>query len=278
VKFGVAIFPTEYAISMTELAPAAEELGFESLWVAEHSHIPTSRQSPWPGGPDLPKQYWHTMDPFVALTAAALASKTIRIATGICLLIQRDPIHTAKETASLDVVSGGRFIFGIGGGWNREEMADHGTDFKGRWKVLREKTEAIKAIWTSDPAEYHGDTVDFGPMWAFPKPLQKPHPPVILGGSGPKILERVVRYADGWMPNRGDVVERIPELQRMARDAGRDPIPVTYYPRAANGAEIERLGEAGVDRLIWYVPADGRDAALRKLEELGALIRPHLKS
>jgi probable F420-dependent oxidoreductase len=278
VKFGVAIFPTEYAISMTELAPAAEGLGFESLWVAEHSHIPTSRQSPWPGGPDLPKQYWHTMDPFVALTAAALASKTIRIATGICLLIQRDPIHTAKETASLDVVSGGRFIFGIGGGWNREEMADHGTDFKGRWKVLREKTEAIKAIWTSDPAEYHGDTVDFGPMWAFPKPLQKPHPPVVLGGSGPKILERVVRYADGWMPNRGDVVERIPELQRMARDAGRDPIPVTYYPRAANGAEIERLGEAGVDRLIWYVPADGRDAALRKLEELGALIRPHLKS
>jgi len=237
VKFGVAIFPTEYAISMTELAPAAEQLGFESLWVAEHSHIPTSRESPWPGGPELPKQYWHTMDPFVALTVAALASKTIRIATGICLLIQRDPIHTAKETASLDVVSGGRFIFGIGGGWNREEMADHGTDFKGRWKVLREKSEAIKAIWTNDPAEYHGDTVDFGPMWAFPKPLQKPHPPVILGGSGPKILERVVRYADGWMPNRGDVVERIPELQRMARDAGRDPIPVTYYPKA-NAGEI----------------------------------------
>ena len=277
MNFGVAIFPTEYAISMTELAPAAEQLGFESLWVAEHSHIPTSRESPWPGGPELPKQYWHTMDPFVALTAAALASKTIRIATGICLLIQRDPIHTAKETASLDVISGGRFIFGIGGGWNREEMADHGTDFKGRWKVLREKTEAIKAIWTNDPAEYHGDTVDFGPMWAFPKPLQKPHPPVILGGSGPKILERVVRYADGWMPNRGDVVERIPELQRMARDAGRDPIPVTYYPKA-NAGEIERLGEAGVDRLIWYVPADGRDAALRKLEELGALIRPHLKA
>jgi probable F420-dependent oxidoreductase len=277
VKFGVAIFPTEYAISMTELAPAAEQLGFESLWVAEHSHIPTSRQSPWPGGPELPKQYWHTMDPFVALTAAALASKTIRVATGICLLIQRDPIHTAKETASLDVVSGGRFVFGIGGGWNREEMADHGTDFKGRWKVLREKTEAIKAIWTSDPAEYHGDTVDFGPMWAFPKPLQKPHPPVILGGSGPKILERVVRYADGWMPNRGDVIERTPELQRMARDAGRDRIPVTYYPKADAG-EIERLGEAGVDRLIWYVPPDGRDAALRKLEELAALIRPHLKA
>jgi probable F420-dependent oxidoreductase len=277
VKFGVAIFPTEYAISMTELAPSAEQLGFESLWVAEHSHIPTSRQSPWPGGPELPKHYWHTMDPFVALGAAALASKTIRVATGICLLIQRDPIHTAKESASLDVLSGGRFIFGIGAGWNREEMGDHGTDFRTRWQLLREKTEAVKAIWTTDPSEYHGEMVDFGPMWAHPKPLQKPHPPIVLGGSGPKILDRVVRYADGWMPNRGDVVERIPELEEKAKAAGRDRIPVTYYPRQANGDEIERLAKAGIDRLIWYVPPDGRDAALKRLEELGAAIRPYLK-
>jgi probable F420-dependent oxidoreductase len=276
VKFGVAIFPTEYAIPMPELAPAAEQLGFESLWVAEHSHIPTSRMSPWPGGSELPKHYWHTMDPFVALTAAAQASKTIRLATGICLVIQRDPIHTAKSAASVDVISGGRFIFGIGGGWNREEMADHGTDFSTRWKLLREKTEAIKAIWTGDPAEYHGDLVDFGPMWCYPKPVQKPHPPVILGGSGPKIIERVVRYADGWMPNRGEVVERIPELQRAARAAGRAPIPVTYYPKAS-AEEIERLARVGIDRLIWYVPPDGRDAALKKLEELGEMIRPYLK-
>ena len=275
MKFGVAIFPTEYAISMTELAPAAEELGFESLWVAEHSHIPTSRLSPWPAGGDLPKQYWHTMDPFVALTVAALASKTIKVATGICLLIERDPIMTAKETASLDFISGGRFIFGIGGGWNQEEMADHGTAFGTRWKLLRERLEAVKAVWTSDPSEYHGDMVDFGPMWSYPKPIQKPHPPVILGGSGPKILERVVRYGDGWMPNRGDVVERIPELQRMAKDAGRGPIPVTYYPRAT-AEEIERLGKAGVERLIWYVSPDGRDAALKKLDDLGKLIRPYL--
>jgi len=276
VKFGIAIFPTEYAISMTELAPSAEQLGFESLWVAEHTHIPTSRQSPWPGGAELPKHYWHTMDPFLALTAAALASKTIRVATGICLLIERDPIHTAKEAASLDVISGGRFIFGIGGGWNREEMADHGTDFSKRWTLLRERTEAVKAIWTSDPAEYHGEMVDFGPMWSYPKPVQKPHPPVILGGSGPKVLERVVRYADGWMPNRGDVVERIPELQRMAKAAGRQPIPVTYYPKAS-AEEIERCARAGIERLIWYVPADGRDAALKKLDELGTLIRPYVK-
>jgi len=275
VKFGVAIFPTDYAISMSELAPAAEELGFESLWVAEHSHIPTSRLSAWPGGAELPKHYWHTMDPFIALTAAALASKTIRVATGICLLIQRDPIHTAKEVASLDHVSNGRFIFGIGGGWNREEMEDHGTNFSTRWKLLRERVEAVKAIWSEDVTEYQGDMVNFGPMRASPKPVQKPHPPIILGGSGPKILERVVRYADGWMPNRGQVLERIPELQEMANAAGRAPIPVTCYPKAS-AEEIEQLAKAGVDRLIWYVPPDGRDPALKKLEELGRMIRPYL--
>ena len=276
VKFGIAIFPTDYAISMTELAPAAEVLGFESLWVAEHSHIPTSRLTPWPGGAELPKHYWHTLDPFIALTVAALASKTIRLGTGICLLVERDPIHTARETASLDQVSGGRFIFGIGGGWNREEMADHGTDPATRWKLLRERTEAVRAIWTQDVAEYHGEMVDFGPMWSWPKPVQKPHPPIVLGGSGPKILERVVRYADGWMPNRGEVLERVEDLQQEARAAGREPIPVTYYPRA-NAEEIERCEKAGIDRVIWYVPPDGRDAALKRLEELGELIRPYLQ-
>ena len=277
MKFGVAIFPTDYAISMAELAPAAEQLGFESLWVAEHSHIPSSRQSPWPGGAELPKQYWHTMDPFVALTVAAVASKTIRVATGICLLIQRDPIHTAKSAASVDLISNGRFIFGIGAGWNREEMADHGTDFSTRWKLLREKTEAIKTIWTQDEAEYHGEMVDFGPMRCWPKPVQKPHPPIILGGSGPKILERVVRYADGWMPNRGAVIQRIPELQELARAAGRGHIPVSYYPRP-DASEIERLAAAGVERCIYYVPPDGRDQALAKLEELGRMIRPYVES
>jgi probable F420-dependent oxidoreductase len=275
VKFGIAIFPTDYAISMAELGPAAEELGFESLWVAEHSHIPVSRQSPYPAGGELPKHYFHTMDPFVALTVAAAATRTIRVATGICLLIQRDPIHTAKEAASLDLVSKGRFIFGVGAGWNREEMADHGTEFSSRWKLLREKVEAVKAIWTQDEAEYQGDMVSFGPMWCWPKPVQKPHPPVLLGGSGPKILERVVRYADGWMPNRGSAIERIPELQELARAAGRAPIPVSYYPKA-DASEIERLASVGVERCIWYVPPDGRDQALSKLEELGKLIRPYL--
>jgi len=277
VKFGVAIFPTDYAISMAELAPAAEQLGFESLWVAEHSHIPASRLSPWPGGAELPKHYWHTMDPFVALTAAAMASKTILVATGICLLIQRDAIHTAKQVASVDLVSNGRFIFGIGAGWNREEMQDHGTVFSTRWKLLREKVEAIKTIWTQDESEYHGEMVNFGPMWCWPKPVQKPHPPIILGGSGPKILERVVRYADGWMPNRGDVIERIPELQELARAAGRGDIPVSYYPKPG-ASEIERLAAAGVERCIYYVPPDGRDQALAKLEDLGRMIRPYVAS
>jgi probable F420-dependent oxidoreductase len=275
VKFGIAIFPTDYAISMMELAPAVEQLGFESLWVAEHSHIPASRLSAWPGGAELPKHYWHSLDPFVALTAAALASKTLIVATGICLVVQRDPIHTAKEVASVDNISDGRFLFGVGAGWNREEMADHGTEFSTRFKLMRERVEAMKAIWTQDEAEYHGELVNFGPMWCWPKPAQKPHPPVLLGGSGPGVLKRVVAYADGWMPNRGNDLERIPELQELARAAGRGRIPVTTYPKAERAA-IEQAAKAGVERCIWYVPPDGRDQALARLGELAELIKPYL--
>ena len=274
MKFGIAIFPTDTAISMTELGPAVEERGFESLWVAEHSHIPTSRESPYPAGGELPAMYYHTLDPFVALTAAAVATRTLLVGTGVCLSIERDPIHTAKQVASIDHLSGGRFLFGIGGGWNREEMADHGTRFESRWRLLREQVEAMKEIWTKEEAEYHGELVEFGPMWSWPKPVQRPHPPVILGGNGPNTLKRVVRYADGWMPNRGDFMARIPELGRMAEEAGRGPIPVTAYGRGADG-EIERYRDGGIERVIWYVPADGRDAALRRLEELAQQIRPY---
>ena len=275
MKFGVAIFPTDYAISMTELGPAVEERGFESLWVAEHSHIPAGRQSPWPSGGELPKQYWHTLDPFIALTAAALSTTKLLVGTGICLVIEHDPIDIAKQVASVDQISGGRFLFGIGGGWNREEMADHGTEFGNRWKLLRERIEAMKAIWTEEVAEYHGTMVEFGPMWAWPKPLQRPHPPIILGGNGPNTLKRVVRYADGWMPNRGDFVARMPELRQLAEAAGRGPIPVTAYPRP-EPAEIESLQVAGVERCIYYVPSDGRDAALAKLEQLAEMARPYM--
>ena len=274
MKFGIAIFPTEYAISMDELAPAVEQAGFESLWVAEHSHIPTSRQSPYPAGGELPRHYFHTLDPFIALTVAALASRRLLVGTGICLLIQRDPIHTAKEAASVDVLSGGRFLFGIGGGWNREEMADHGTAFETRWKLLRERVEAIKAMWTQDEPQYHGEMVELPPMWAWPKPVQKPHPPIILGGNGANTLKRVVAYCDGWMPNRGQALERIPELRRMAEEAGRGHIPVSFYPRA-DAESIEQAAEAGVERCIFYVPPDGRATALARLNELTKLVGPY---
>jgi probable F420-dependent oxidoreductase len=274
MKFGIAIFPTDYAISMAELAPAVEQAGFESLWVAEHSHIPTSRLTPYPGGAELPRMYKHTMDPFIALTAAALASNTLRVGTGICLLIQRDPIHTAKEAASLDQLSNGRFLFGVGGGWNREEMADHGTVFETRWRLLRERVEAVKAIWTQDEAEYHGELVNFGPMWCWPKPIQKPHPPVLLGGNGPNTLKRVIAYADEWMPNRGTALQRIPELREMEKEAGRSHIPVTFYPKDS-AEDIERAASAGVERCIFYLPPDGRAPALTKLHELSRLVEPY---
>jgi probable F420-dependent oxidoreductase len=214
------------------------------------------------------------MDPFIALTVAAMATRKLLVGTGICLLIQRDPIHTAKEAASLDVISGGRFLFGVGGGWNREEMADHGTEFSTRWKLLRERVEAIKAIWTQDVAEYQGEMVDFGPMWCWPKPIQKPHPPVVLGGNGPNTLKRVIAYADGWMPNRGTALERIPELRRMEQEAGRDHIPVTFYPRDT-AQDIERAAEAGVERCLFYLPPDGRAPALTKLDSLTKLTAPY---
>src|SRR5882724_1356737 len=172
MKYGIAMFPTDYAIQSDALARELEARGFESLWLPEHTHIPTSRKSPWPGGGDLPLEYWHTHDQFVALTAAAVATKKIKLGTGICLVIERDPIVLAKEVASLDVISNGRVILGIGGGWNAEEMEDHGTDFKKRWKVLRERVQAMKEIWTNDVAEYHGEFVNFDPMWCYPKPIQ----------------------------------------------------------------------------------------------------------
>src|SRR5882757_11580314 len=182
MKLGVAIFPTDYTIRPDDFARACEERGFESIWFPEHTHIPTSRKTPYPAGGELPKEYLHTHDPFVALMAAAGATKKIKLATGICLVVERDPIITAKEVASLDVLSNGRVLFGIGGGWNAEEMENHGTVFKTRWKLLRERVLAMKEIWTKDEAEFHGEFVSFDPIWSFPKPVQKPHPPILMGG------------------------------------------------------------------------------------------------
>ena len=277
MKFGVYMFPTDYAIDPVSLGRAAEGHGFESLFVPEHTHIPTSRRSPFPGGGELPKEYSHTLDPFVALGAVAAATERLMLGTGICLVIERDPITLAKEVASLDFISGGRVLFGIGGGWNREEMENHGTDPTRRWKVLRERIEAMQQIWTEDAAEYHGEFVDFDPIWQWPKPIQKPHPPVMIGGDGANTLQRVVRYGDGWMPigRRADFKARIDELNRLAAAAGRADIPVTIFGAAPKSEVIDAYAEAGVERLLFHLPPAPRDEVLPLLEQRAELVRQH---
>jgi probable F420-dependent oxidoreductase len=276
VKLGVLTFPTQYSVQPGELGRMVEEHGFESLFVAEHSHIPVSRDTPYPGGGELPEEYRHTYDPFLALTAAAAATTELTLATGICLVAQRDPILTAKEVSTLDRICGGRFLFGVGAGWNREEMADHGTDPKRRFSLMRERVEAMKAIWAGDEAEYHGEHVSFDPIWQWPKPLQEPHPPILLGGNGAKVLERVVAFADAWMPNWGlqtnaELIARIEELQRLAGEAGRDPIPVTVYAVRAKLEVLQELAQAGVERAVLWIPPAPRDEVAPRLERLAGL-------
>src|SRR5712671_8027151 len=205
MKYGVFQFSTDYAIRIDDLAREAEARGFESLFVPEHTHIPASRKSPWPGGADLPREYWHTVDPFVGLAAAAAVTTTLRLGTGVCLVIERDPIITAKEISSLDLLSGGRFIFGVGAGWNVEEMSNHGTEFKSRRRLMRERIEAMKPIWTEEEPAYHGRFVNFDSIWCYPKPAQKPYPPIIMGGQAPAAMRAALAYCDGWMPTtRGE--------------------------------------------------------------------------
>ena len=259
MKIGLAMFPTDYAIPPAELGRLAEEHGFECLLFPEHTHIPTSRKTPYPGGGDLPDDYSHTHDPFVALAQVAAVTERILIGTGICLVVERDPIVCAKEVASLDHLSGGRVLFGVGAGWNREEMENHGTDPASRFSLMRERVEAMKAIWTEDEAEYHGRQVDFDSIWSWPKPVQDPHPPVLVGGNGERVLRRVVRFGDEWMPNRGlddpdRIGQRIEELQRLATEAGRDHIPVTASGAPRDTEILKRLEEKGVHRAVWYVP------------------------
>ncbi|MPZ24639.1 MAG: TIGR03619 family F420-dependent LLM class oxidoreductase [Dehalococcoidia bacterium] len=269
MKFGIAMFPTDYAIGPAELAVAVEERGFDSLWFPEHTHIPASRLSPWPGGSELPKEYYHTLDPFVAFGAAAAVTTKLLLGTGICLVIERDPITLAKEVASLDLISDGRVLFGIGGGWNKEEMKNHGTDPAQRWKVLRERIAAMKAIWANDEAEYHGDFVDFDPIWSWPKPVQTPHPPIYVGGGGANTLNRVVEYGDGWMPiyGRYDVVGRIKELNELAAERGRDRLPVSIFFGPTRDDRLRELRDAGVDRVIFNMPPLASDKAFDRLDQ-----------
>jgi probable F420-dependent oxidoreductase len=275
LELGVAMFPADWAIGPAPLARMVEERGFESLWFPEHTHIPVSRKSPYPAGGELPRMYSHTHDPFVALAAAAAVTERIRLGTGICLIVERDPIVTAKEVASLDQLSGGRFLFGVGAGWNREEMENHGTDPDRRFGLMRERIEAMKAIWTEDEAEYHGRHVDFDPIWSWPKPAQVPHPPVLVGGNGDRVLDRVLRFGDGWMPNRVNdddaLLDRVAELHRRCEEADRAPLPVTVYGASRKRERLERWAEGGVTRAVFWLEPAGADEVETQLDEFAAL-------
>jgi probable F420-dependent oxidoreductase len=276
MHIGATMFNTDYAIAIDDLARALEERGFESLWVPEHTHIPTSRRTPFPGGGELPREYSHTLDPFVALACAAMVTTRLKVGTGICLVIERDPIVTAKQVASLDLMSGGRFLFGIGRGWNAEEMENHGTVFKTRSHVMRERVLAMKEIWTKDEAAFHGDFVRFDAIWSWPKPVQRPYPPVLLGGEGPRTLERVVEYCDGWFPrgrNEAAVTAGLETLRALATRAGRDPKSITVSVFGAASDAIDRYREAGITRAILRLPSENRETVLPLLDRYAKLIR-----
>jgi probable F420-dependent oxidoreductase len=271
VKFGVTMFPTDESMRPDALARAVEERELESLWFPEHTHIPASRQTPYPAGGELPREYTRTHDPLVALAFAAGATQRLLLGTGVCLVVERDPIVTAKEVASLDVLSGGRVLFGVGAGWNREEMRNHGTQPGSRFALLRERVLAMREIWAEDEAEFHGEFVDFDPIWSWPKPAQRPHPPVIVGGGGAGVLERVLEYGDGWMPiARGwdseKLAERVAELRRRAREAGRPRPEVSLYAASSKPDALETYAEMGVDRVVWWLPPAGEDDVLPLLE------------
>ena len=275
--FGVAFFPTDYSIQPVELALALEERGLDSLYVTEHTHIPSSRQTPWPGGADLPEEYWHTHDPFVALAAAAAVTKNLRLGTGICLVVERDPIQLAKEVASLDMISGGRLVLGVGAGWNREEMENHGVDYANRWAVVREKVLAMKTIWTEDEPEFHGEHVDFDPLWSWPKPVQPGGPKVLLGAQSRWTWERVVDYADGWMPIgiRGGLEEGMAELRAQCAAAGRDfdALEKTIFAAPAKPEPAKRLIESGFTELTFSLPSVPSEKALPLLDRFAELAR-----
>ena len=277
MKIGIYIFATDYTIRIDELAREAEQRGFESLFIPEHTHIPASRRSPWPGGPELPREYWHTLDPFVALGYAAAATSTIRLGTGICLLTERDPIVNAKEVASLDLLSGGRFELAIGAGWNAEEMENHGTAFATRFRVMSERARAMKVIWAEEEPEFHGEFVDFDPIWSWPKPVQTPNPPILVGGETDHTLRRVVEWADGWFPRgRGgfDPAEGMARLKRIADEAGRsmDTINVSLFGVEPSREALDRAAEAGVTRAILGLPSNDRDDVMRRLDRHAGLL------
>ena len=275
MKFGVATFITDYGIRPDALGRALEERGFDSLFIAEHSHIPVSRESPWPEGGELPRRYYRTLDPFVALTSVAAVTTRLVLGTGIALLPQRDVIHTAKQVASLDLVSDGRFAFGVGVGWNREEMRNHGTDPTTRGALIDEQLAALKQIWTTEQAEYHGEHVEFDPIYLWPKPVQQPHPPIYLGGESAAALRRLATYGDAWLPRAHTAPEEIVRVRKWLAEQGRDGVPFTVF--AANTDERRLAGyvDAGVDEITLMLDTLPEAETLRALDELTAVAAAH---
>jgi probable F420-dependent oxidoreductase len=276
METGVAIFPTHDTIAPADMARLAEERGHESLFFPEHTHIPASRETPYPAGTPLPRKYVHTYDLFVAATAAATVTSRLRVGSGVCLVIERDPIITAKEVASVDFLSGGRFEFGVGAGWNREEMANHGTDPRRRMALLRERVEAMKEIWTSQEASYSGEFVKFDRIWSWPKPAQRPHPPVLVGGNGPTVLDRVLAFGDAWFPNyaRNGILERAAEL--LAR-ADR-PVSLQVMGVPADPAVLEAYAKAGFDRAVHWLPSAPRGPVERELDKFETAVAEYTGS
>jgi probable F420-dependent oxidoreductase len=271
VETGVAFFATHDAMDPASIASLVEERGHSALFFADHTHIPASRESILPEGGDLGRKYAHLYELFVALTAAAVATRRMRIGSGICLVVERDPIITAKQVASVDHLSGGRFEFGIGAGWNREEMSNHGTDPRKRFSIMRERVEAMKEIWTSDEASYDGEHVAFDRIWSWPKPVQRPHPPVLVGGDGPTVLDRVLAFGDAWFPDYAPegILERIPDLRARAAEAGRE-IPTLLMGVPDDPEVLERCERAGVKRALHWLPSAGRgpvEQALDRFEQ-----------
>lgn len=279
MRFAVGYFPTDEGIDPATLARMVEERPFEALFFADHTHIPASRETPYPAGTELPREYSRIHDPFVALMAAGAVTERIKLGTGVCLVVERDPIVTAKAAASVDRLTGGRLLFGVGAGWNEEEMRNHGTDPRRRFSLLRERVEAIKEIWTSDEASYHGEHVDFDRIWCWPKPVAEPHPPIIVGGHGKKVLDRVLAFGDEWMPNRiGDdakISARIARLRRMGEEAGRGPIPTTLANATTEPDVLELYEEAGVHRALFWVRQGDESDLERRLDRLAAGIEAY---
>lgn len=280
MKFGVMMFPTDQAIDPISLGKAVEERELESLWFPEHSHIPISRQTPWggrEGAPPLPEEYWRSHDAFVALAAVAAVTENIRLATGVTLLSQRDPICTAKEVASLDVLSGGRFIFGVGYGWNVEEMASHGVEYTKRRALLREYVELSRQLWTQDEASYQGEHIQLEPSWVWPKPIQKPYPPIIMGASaGPKTIADMVSYCDGWLPMfLPDAETKLPLIRNALTEAGRDPdqFEITLY--GAKADYIEQMKQAGIHRAVRRLPSESAEVVIPMLDEWARVAAAH---